>query len=258
MSRHYRAWNWGKQVALENVDAEKLDLISAEAQKQVNLINGTIGNLRLSLELADDPAEIQQILEAIKTLTRSRFAVLRRELEAVRETLKPEEFQQALEGLNLGEQLALQNIDTERFDAISAEAQKQVGLINGAIENLRLSLELTDNLTEQQEILTAIKVLTQGRFAILRKELADIKDTLDPDEYEQALEGLNLGEQLSLQNLDTEKFSRHLRSSTRTDWIDKWVDRESPFVAPVDGRSNGNAADIRCHQDFDCLARLMC
>ena len=197
----------GKQVALENVDAEKLDLISAESQKQVNLINGTIENLRLSLELTDDPTEIQQILTAIETLTRSRFAVLRKELEAVRDTLSPEEFQQALTGLNLGEQLTLQNINTERFDAISAEAQKQVGLINGAIENLRLSLELTDDLTEQQEILTAIKVLTQGRFAILRKELADIKDTLDTDEYEQALEGLNLGEQLSLQNLDTEKFS---------------------------------------------------
>ena len=62
--------------------------------------------------------------------------MLRGELEALRETLKPEQYQQALKGLNLAETLALENLDTEKFDAISAEAQKQVTAINTDIENL--------------------------------------------------------------------------------------------------------------------------
>ena len=197
----------GRQVALENIDTEKFSEISTEAQKQVDFINGSIENLRLSFQLTDDPAEQQQILDAIKVLTRSRFQILRDELEAIRETLKPEDFQQALRGINLGEQLALENLDTEKFAGISADAQRQVDLINGNIENLRLSLQLTDDLTEQQDILTAIKVLTGARFAVLREELIKIKDSLDPEVFNQALRGLNLGEQLAIQNLGTEKFS---------------------------------------------------
>ena len=136
--------------ALAGIDTQALNAISAEAQAQVAFINGSIENLRLSLELTDDPAEIQQILEAIKILTASRFDVLRGELEALRETLKPEQYQQALKGLNLAETLALENLDTEKFDAISAEAEKQVTAINTDIENLRLSLQLTDDPAERQ------------------------------------------------------------------------------------------------------------
>ena len=101
----------------------------------------------------------------------ARFDVLREELEQIRDSLKPEEFEQALEGINLGEQLALQNLDTEKFEVISQEAQRQVGLINGAIENLRLSLELTDDPTKSQQILDAIKILTAKRFDVLIQEL---------------------------------------------------------------------------------------
>ena len=197
----------GKQVALENIDTEKFDTISAAAARQVDFINGSIENLRLSFELTDDPTEAQQILDAIKVLTAARFQILRDELNAIKDTLKPEEFEQALKGINLGEQLALQNLDTEKFDVISAEAQKQVDFINGNIENLRLSLQLTDNPAEQQDIITAIKVLTVARFKVLRDELEKIKGNLDPEEFDQALRGLNLGEQLAIQNIDTEKFN---------------------------------------------------
>ena len=205
-SQALRGLELGKQVALENIDTEKFDAISAEATRQVDFINGSIENLRLSLELADDPTEAQQILDAIQVLTAARFQVLRDELNAIKDTLKPEEFEQALRGINLGEQLALENLDTEKFDAISAEADRQVGLINGNIENLRLSLQLTDDSAEQQQILNAIKTLTVARFRILRDELIAIEESLKPEEFEQALKGLNLGEQLALQNLDTEKF----------------------------------------------------
>ena len=89
---------------------------------RADFINGAIENLRTSLELTDDPAQIQAILESIKTLTSARFDALRAELEAIRDTLSDAEYTQALEGLNLGEQLALENLDTEKFDAISAAA----------------------------------------------------------------------------------------------------------------------------------------
>ena len=196
----------GKQVALENVDTEKFDAISAEAASQVDFINGGIENLRLALQLTDDPAESQQILDAIKVLTAARFQVLRDELNAIKDTLKPEEFQQALKGINLGEQLALENLDTEKFDVISAAAEAQVDFINTDIELLRVSLELADDPAQRQEIIGAIRVLTQARFDILRQELEDIRENLKPEEYDQALRGLNLGEQLALENLDTEKF----------------------------------------------------
>ena len=192
--------------ALADIDTQALNSISAEAQDRVNFVNGAIENLRLSLQLTDDPAEIQSILDAIKVLTAARFDALRTELEAIRETLSAEEYAQALEGLDLGEQLALENLDTEKFDAVSAEAQEQVTFINGSIENLRLAIQLSDDPAEQQQILDAIKVLVMARFDLLREELEQIRETLSDDEYEQALTGLNLGEQLSIQELDTEKF----------------------------------------------------
>ena len=130
----------GKQVALENIDTEKFDAISTEAASQVEFINGGIENLRLALQLTDDPTEAQQILDAIKVLTAARFQVLRDELNAIKDSLKPEEFEQALKGINLGEQLALENLDTEKFDVISAAAEAQVDFINKDIELLRVSL----------------------------------------------------------------------------------------------------------------------
>ena len=101
------------------------------------------------------------ILDAIRVLTASRFDVLIEELNAIKDTLTDDQFSQALKGLELGKQVALENVDTEKFDAISAEAQNQVDFINGSIENLRLSLQLTDDPTESQQILDAIKVLTR-------------------------------------------------------------------------------------------------
>ena len=74
------------------------------------------------------------------------LAVLREELENIKDSLDPEDYNRALRGINLGEQVALSNIDTEKFDEISAEAMRQVEAINGTIENLRLALQLTDRL----------------------------------------------------------------------------------------------------------------
>ena len=190
-----------------NVATEIRNIALETAERQTHFIDGTLDNLRTSLALTDDPAEIQQILDAIKTLTSSRFDSLRAELEAIRNTLSPEEYEQALTGLNLGETLAIENIDTEKFAAISAEAQSQVDFVNGGIENLRLSIQLTDDPTERQAILDAIKILLMQRFTILRTELEKISESLKPEDYQQALKGLNLGEQLALQNLDTEKFA---------------------------------------------------
>ena len=188
------------RLLLENIDTEKFDAISTEAASQVEFINGGIENLRLALQLTDDPTEAQQILDAIKVLTAARFQVLRDELNAIKDRLKPEEFQQALKGINLGEQLALENIDTEKFDEISAAAAEQVSFINKDIENLRLAFELADDPTERQAILDTIKILTSARFEILREELEAIRDRLKPEEYQQALRGLNLSETLALEN----------------------------------------------------------
>ena len=152
--------------------------------------------------MTDDSAEQQQILDAIKTLTVARFRILRDELIAIEDSLKPEEFEQALKGLNLGEQLALQNLDTERFGVISAEAQKQVDFINGAINNLELALQLTDDPTEIQRILASIRTLTAARFDRLIRELKDLEESLDPAEFSQALEGLQLGKQVALKGID--------------------------------------------------------
>ena len=198
--------NIGETLALRNIDTEKFAAISAEAQSQVDFLNGSIENLRTAFELTDDPAERQAILDAIKIILMQRFTILRTELENIRESLSPEDYEQALKGLNLGEQLTLENLDTEKFAIISAEAQAQVDFINKDIENLRTAFQLTDDPAERQQILDTIKILTQARFDILREELEAIRDRLSPEEYEQALKGLNLGETLALENLDTEKF----------------------------------------------------
>ena len=200
------AFQLGKQLAIENIDTQKFGIISEAAQGQVDFINGGIENLRVSLELTDDPAQQQQIIDAIKVLTSARFQVLREELIAIRDTLKPEEFEQALGAINLSEQLTLENLDTEKFGAIRAAAQEQVTFINKDIENLRLAFELTDDPAERQALLDTIKILTAARFDILREELEDIRERLSPEEYQQALTGLNLGETLALENIDTEKF----------------------------------------------------
>ena len=67
---------------LSALDAQALNEISEATQAQVSFINGAISNLRTSLALTDDPAEIQQILDAIRVLVGARFDILRAELEA--------------------------------------------------------------------------------------------------------------------------------------------------------------------------------
>ena len=106
-----------------------------------------------------------------------------------------EQFNQALTGLELGKTLALENLDTEKFSEISVNAQEQVDFINSDIENLRVSLQLTDDPEERQQILNAIRLLTKARFDVLRKELFAIRESFDSDaEFNQALRGLNLAE----------------------------------------------------------------
>ena len=192
--------------ALANINTQALNAISEAVQEQVDFINGAIENLRLSIQLTDDPAETQQILDAIKILTAQRFAVLRDELEKLKDTLDDDKYDQALKGINLAEQVALDNIDTEKFSAISEAAQMQVASINTDIENLRLALQLTDDPAERQGILFAIRILTKARFAVLREELEKIKDTLSDEDYQQALTGINLSEQVAVRNIDTERF----------------------------------------------------
>ena len=115
-------------MALRNIDTEKFGEISEAAQSQVSAINKDIENLRLSLQLTDDPAERQQLLDAIKILLSARFTVLREELEKLKSTLDDDDYDRALRGINLAEQVAIENLDTEKFSEISAEAQKQVDL----------------------------------------------------------------------------------------------------------------------------------
>ena len=116
---------------------------------------------------------------------------------------KPEDYQQALKGLNLGETLALENIDTEKFGVISAAAQKQVDFINGAISNLELAFQLTDDPAEAQQILDAIKILVAKRFEILIEELKAIEDSFDdPALFTQALTGLELGSQVAQRGIE--------------------------------------------------------
>ena len=110
-------------------------------------------------------------------------------MNAIKDSLKPEEFQQALKGINLGEQLALENLDTEKFDVISAAAQAQVDFINTDIELLRVSLELTDDPDQRQEIIGAIRVLTQARFDILRQELENVRENLKPRGIRPSIKG---------------------------------------------------------------------
>ena len=199
-----RGLNLGEQLALENLDTEKFDEISAAAAEQVSFINKDIENLRLAFELADDPTERQAILDTIKILTRARFDILREELEAIRERLKPEEYQQALRGLNLSETLALENIDTEKFGVISRKPRRnRLTFVNGAIGNLELALQLTDDPAEITAILTSIRTLTAKRFEILIAELKAIEDSFDdPAVFAQALEGLQLGSQVALRGID--------------------------------------------------------
>ena len=242
--------NLGEQLSLQNLDTEKFDLISQEAQQQVGLINGAIENLRLSIQLTDDPTESQQILDAIKILTAARFDVLIQELKDIQENLKPEEFNQALRGLELGKTVALEAIDTEKFGIISAEAQRQVNFINGSIENLRLSLQLTDDPTEIQQILDAIKILTAARFDVLRQELVSIRSNLTDEEYTQALKGLNLGEQVALKNLDAEKFSAiSAEAQKQVAFIEGAIDNLR-LSFQLTNRPRRDTTDFRCYQSI--------
>ena len=136
-------------------------------------------------------------------------------MESIRENLSPEDYQQALKGLNLGETLALENIDTEKFGVISEAAQKQVDFVNGAISNLELAFQLTDDPAEAQQILDAIKVLVAKRFEILIQEFKAIEDSFDdPAVFAQALEGLELGSQVALQGIDDRSIGITLEGFT--------------------------------------------
>ena len=177
--------------------------------RRLIFINGGINNLRLSLQLTDDPAEIEQILNSIKVLVGARFDILIQELKDIEESLDPEIFKQALKGMELGKLVTIKGIDKEiagpppkpararsvkqKIKNIALEAaERQTHFIDGTLDNLRTSLALTDDPAEIQQILDSIKILISSRFDSLRAELLAIRRTLKPEEYQQALKGLNL------------------------------------------------------------------
>ena len=128
----------------------------------VELIDANIGALQLTISQSDDPEVIAGLLEAIKALVIDKYRQLRERLDALyaAEEISTTSYNAALTALGTAETTALANIDAQALQAISDEAQEQVAFINGSIENLRLSLQLTDDPAEVQAILEAIKVLT--------------------------------------------------------------------------------------------------
>ena len=135
-------------------------MISEAAQKQVDFVNGAISNLELAFQLTDDPAEAQQILDAIKVLVAKRFEILIEELKAIEDSFDdPAVFAQALEGLELGSQVALRGID-DRSIGITLEG------FTGRISETDAGINaLFDDLSEQTTasgINTAIDATPHG------------------------------------------------------------------------------------------------
>ena len=171
----------------------------ANIDDDVQLIDANIGALQLSVENSDDPEAIAGLLDAIKVLVMDKYTRLRERLDELyaAEEISTDSYNASLTALGTAETRALADLDTQALNAISAEAQEQVNFINGAIVNLRLSLQLTNDPTETQRILDAIKVLVGARFDVLIEELNAIKDTLTDDQFSQALKGLELGKQVA-------------------------------------------------------------
>ena len=148
-------------------DAVLANTLSA-IDDDVALIDANIEALQFSVEQSDDPQAIAGFLEAIRILIADKYSRLRERLDELlaAEEISQTAFDAAILGLTTAENRALAGIDTQALNAITAEAQAQVAFINGSIENLRLSLELTDDPEEIQQILDAIKVLTAARFDV--------------------------------------------------------------------------------------------
>ena len=187
--------NSSESAELEQQSDAVLATVLSSIDDDVTLIDAEIGALQLAVSQSDDPEAIAGLLDAIKILVADKYKRLRERLDEIyaAEEISTDAYNAALLGLSTAESRALADIDTQALNSISAEAQDRVNFINGAIENLRLSLQLTDDPAEIQSILDAIKVLTSARFDALRNELEAIRDTLKPEEYQQALDGLNLG-----------------------------------------------------------------
>ena len=57
----------------------------------MSLVDGHLSNLELSLQLTDDPTEIQAILNSIRILTAKRFEILIAELKKIEDTFDSDE-----------------------------------------------------------------------------------------------------------------------------------------------------------------------
>ena len=189
-----RNWRAAEASEIESQADAVLAQTLADIDDDVELIDANIGALQLAVENSDDPEAIAGLLDAIKVLVMDKYASLRERLDELyaAEEISTDSYNASLTALGTAESRALADLDTQALTAISAEAQEQVHFINGAIENLRLSLQLTDDPTETQSILDAIKTLTASRFDVLIEELNAIKDTLTDDEFSQALKGLGV------------------------------------------------------------------
>ena len=88
--------------------------------------------------------KIQRILASIRILTAKRFDVLIDELKALEGSFENDaEFNQALEGLQLGKQLALKGIDAEAIGVNLNQIGVQIGEADFEIA------QLTEDLAEQ-------------------------------------------------------------------------------------------------------------
>ena len=219
------------------MDAEKFSAISAEAQKQVRFIEGSIENLRLSLQLTNDPQEIQQILDAIKILTAARFDTLIQELNAIKDSLSPEQFQQALTGLQLGRQVALRELDAEKLGVTLGQIDINTDRIGNRIDTLSNQITNSTDVGEIETLLgelgDAIREKYRVQREVLQKQLDNELITIDA--YNTQLGRISLQEVSELAGAE-DLVSREVSDllTTRGNLVTNAIEREQLFLDNVE------------------------
>ena len=146
----------------------------------------------------------------------ARFDVLIDELKALESTLDPAQFQQALQGLQLGRQVAIKGIDNESLGNTLNQINTGADLISNEIDALSTQIRDSDDPQEIADLAVDLREAIMERYRLQREVLQKQLDAeeITIDQYNAELGSINRAESTAL--VDADRLASDEVSDLRT------------------------------------------
>ena len=132
------------------------------------------------------------------------------ELNAIKDTLDPAQFNQALTGLQLGKEVALRGLDNEALGVTISQINTNTQAIDTQISDFNSQIENADDPAEIRTLLTDLQAAIMEKYRLQKKVLQKQLDAeqITIDAFNTQLGAINLQETQALGQAETFAFGQ--------------------------------------------------